>query len=194
MSRGKKWLTLSSWLGCGVVLITLWTGLDPYRRPPIEGAYGPHLRNYYAASLAKAEELEHARAYELVPEDSWHLLSGWEETLSTSSPPRALGTQRRVQLLVPVARPQPITIRLDIRSVPEANKEPEPIVVEFGLNGVSAGRVQVSGGRATVLSFDVPEPAVYRGDNVVFLYRVTRRAESSPWLSLGTVDVLRPKS
>ncbi|HXV61616.1 MAG TPA: hypothetical protein VEK15_13040 [Vicinamibacteria bacterium] len=190
MSRGKHWLTLSSWLGCGVVLVMLWTGLDPYRRPPIEGAYGPHLRHYYASSLAKAEELEDAGSYQLVPEDSWHLLSGWEETPTRSNPPRALARPRRVRLLVPVARAQPITIRLDIRVIPEANQEPEPIVVEFGLNGVSAGRAQVSGGRNTVLSFEVPEPTVYRGDNIVFLYRVTRRAESSPWLSLGTVDVL----
>jgi hypothetical protein len=60
--------------------------------------------------------------------------------------------------------------------------------LEYGLNGVALGRFVVppEGG---VLPFRVEPPLLYRGDNILYLYRITRRADPDPWLALTSMNV-----
>jgi len=40
-----------------------------------------------------------------------------------------------------------------------------------------------------VLRFRVEPPLLYRGDNILYLYRLTRRSDPEPWLALASVNV-----
>jgi hypothetical protein len=40
-----------------------------------------------------------------------------------------------------------------------------------------------------VLRFRVEPPVLYRGDNIIYLYRLTRRSDPEPWLALGWMNV-----
>ena len=40
-----------------------------------------------------------------------------------------------------------------------------------------------------VLRFRVEPPGLYRGDNIIYLYRLTRRSDPGPWLALSSMNV-----
>ncbi len=61
-------------------------------------------------------------------------------------------------------------------------------MVDLGVNGETITEVALRGRR--IVELEIPGPLVRRGDNIAFLYRVTRRAEPVPWLALGFVEVV----
>src|SRR3990172_6758053 len=60
--------------------------------------------------------------------------------------------------------------------------------IEYGINGVELGRF-VAPAEGGVLNFRIEPALLHRGDNIVYLYRVTRRSDAGPWLSLGWMNV-----
>jgi hypothetical protein len=60
--------------------------------------------------------------------------------------------------------------------------------LELGVNGVSGGRFTVPP-EGKVLTLRVVGSSLFRGDNVVYLYRITRRSDPGPWASMGKIEV-----
>lgn len=182
-----------SWGGCAVILLGLALGLDSYRRVPMEYGYGPERREYLLATLEKARELQERGSIHVTPDDRWHLLSGWQEELAPTVSPRALAVHRRVRFVLPILGPAFFVVRVDVRPVPPPGRESSELELELGVNGVAAGRHTVPP-EGTVLTLRVGPPQLFRGDNVLFLYRISRRADPGPWLSVGRIEVEKAPS
>jgi hypothetical protein len=60
--------------------------------------------------------------------------------------------------------------------------------LEYGVNRVAAGRAMVPP-EGTTLIFRVSPSSLHRGDNIVYLYRTTRRPDPSPWLAVGNIEI-----
>ena len=174
-----EWL---SWGACFVILLALLAGLDPYRRLPLRYGYGPDRHEYFRATVARARELQETGAYRMQPNERWLLRGGWQDEESGSS--EALAEQRRVRLVLPIFDPAPLHIRLRLERLPVEGREAVPTELEYGVNGIALGRFFVPP-EGSVLKFQVEPSMLHRGDNIVFLYRVTRRGDADPWLSLG---------
>ncbi len=186
MSR-QRIAAVLSWGTCLVILLALLLGLDPYRRLRLEYGYGPERHRYFNATRERASELQREGAYRIRPEEKWPLRGGWEEELSDADSPEALAVHRRARLVLPVLVPEPLQIRLPLTPLPTLGEEVATIEVEYGVNGVEQGRFEVPPGGA-VLKFRVEPPVLHRGDNILYLYRVTRRPDSSPWLAVGGIN------
>jgi len=174
------------WGASVAVLVALFLGLDGYVRPPLEGGWGPERRQYFSGTLARAHQLQDDGRYEVRPEASWLLRGGWEDELIGG---RALAYHRRPRLVLPVLRPEPLEIQLGVTPLPpRGQQEAVATELEYGLNGVSLGTFVVPAGGG-ILRFRVDPPTVYRGDNILYLYRLTRRSDPDPWLALASMNV-----
>jgi hypothetical protein len=182
-----------SWCACFFILAGLFLGLDSYKRVPIEYGYGPDRRAYLSATLETAGQLQESGSVELQPEDQWHLLGGWEDELTPAVPPRALAVHRRARFVLPVFQPDTYQIRIHVRPVPPPGRESWTLELELGVNGVSGGRFAVPP-EGAVLTLRVVASSLFRGDNVAYLYRITRRSDPGPWASVGRIDVERTSS
>ena len=183
--RGKL-LDGLSWGASAAILVALFVGLDGYVRPSVDGGWGPERRRYFSGSLERAHELQDAGRYRVPPNEGWLLRGGWEEDLSEG---KALAVHRRARLVLPVLRAEPLQIQLQVAPLaPRGQEETIATELEYGLNGVELGRFTMppDGG---VLRFRVEPPGLYRGDNIVYLYRLTRRSDPGPWLALGSMNV-----
>lgn len=172
------------WASNVAVLAGLFFGLDPYRREPLRYGYGPDRRAFFAATLEKAQELDRSGSFRIPAEASWHLLHGWEEVGGA----RARLRSRRGILALPITVVRPLEVQIDLHPLPEGGGEPGAVEIEYGINGRPAGRetIPAKGGS---LRFGVAPSQLFRGDNTIYLYRVTRRADPSPWLSVGELRV-----
>lgn len=179
-----------AWVGCAGVLLALWLGLDPYQRVPLHHGYGPQRRHYFVTTLERARDLQKEGSYAIHPTEIWHRLSGWAEELSEGPSPRARAVHRRARWILPVLEPVPLLIRVELAAIPLVGRGQWPLVVEYGVNGASGGRITVPV-EGTTLEFRVPASSLFRGDNVVYLYRETRRADPLPWLAVGRIEVER---
>jgi hypothetical protein len=173
------------WAASIAILLALFVGLDGYVRPSLEGGWGPERRAYFNDTLRRAQELGDAGRYRVEPSEAWLLRGGWDEELSGG---KAVAGERRVRLVLPVLRPEPLQIQLDVTPLLPRGQEAVATELEYGLNGVELGRfiVPLEGG---VLRFRVEPPVLYRGDNIIYLYRLTRRSDPEPWLALGWMNV-----
>ena len=90
--------------------------------------------------------------------------------------------------MLPVLHVEPLQVQLDVTPLPPPGQGAIATELEYGLNGVELGRFVVppEGG---VLRFRVEPPLLYRGDNILYLYRLTRRSDPEPWLALASVNV-----
>ena len=180
-----KRLGLADWLSWGasvILLLVLAFGLDSYRRPPLRYGYGPDRYQYFAATIERARELEETGTYRVAANQRWLLRGGWQDE-ELAGRGQALAAERRVRLVLPVFEPTSLQLRLRLDLVP-ARGDPtlEPIELEYGVNGLALGRFLVPP-EGDVLKFRVEPSMLHRGDNIVYLYRLTRRRDASPWLS-----------
>ena len=173
-----------SWVTCFGVLSALAVGLDPYRRPPLRYGYGLDRHEYFRATRTKAEELQEAGSYRIGSNENWLLRGGWADGPAARRSGQALAEQRRVRLVLPVLTPGPVQVRLRVEHLPAEGRAEAPLEVEYGVNGIALGRSLVPP-QGTVLKFRVESSTLHRGDNIIFLYRVTRRGDATPWLSLS---------
>ena len=178
-----KWL---SWGACLAILLALLFGLDSYRRPPLRYGYGPHRYAYFRATLERAQELEETGAYRVRASERWLLRGGWWDDGSIRRG-KAFAEQRRVRLVLPVFEPAPLQVRLRLDSLPVEGADGVPIELEYGVNGVALGRFLLPP-EGEVLKFPIESSMLRRGDNIVYLYRLTRRGDPSPWLSLSWMN------
>ena len=172
-----------SWGACLGILLALLVGLDPYRRPPMRYGYGPDRREYFSATINRARELHETGAYRVSPDDKWLLRGGWVDTPSNRQSRQARARERRVRLILPVFVPRPLQLRIRLEPLPPTEREAVPTELDYGVNGIPLGRFVVPP-EGAVLKFRVEPSMLHRGDNIVYLYRVTRRGDSEPWLSL----------
>ncbi len=193
MKNRRKVAEILSWCACIIILSGLFLGLDSYKRAPIEYGYGPDRREYLSSTLETAGQLQEQGTIELQPEDRWHLLDGWEDELSPAEPPRALAVHRRARFVLPVFQPDAYKIRIHVRPVPPPGRDSWPLELELGVNGVSGGRFTVPP-EGALLTLRVVASSLFRGDNVVYLYRITRRSDPGPWASIGEIEVERTSS
>jgi hypothetical protein len=154
----------------------------------MEYGYGPHRREYLLSTREKARELRQRGSIQLKPDDRWHLLGGWHEELALTEPPRALAVHRRARFVLPVLEPDFFQVRVHVKPVPPPGHESWALELESGVNGVAGGRHTVPPD-GTVLTLRVAPSSLFRGDNVVYLYRITRRADPGPWISVGRIEV-----
>lgn len=182
MSRGR-WDGLF-WVLALAVLSALFFGLDSYRRQSFPYGYGPARRRLFNATLEKAQQLDASGSYQIAPQEAWHLLHGWHDGDEGGARVRA----RRGILILPVAIARPLTVQIEARPLQESGKPPAPIEIEYGVNALSLGHdtIPAEGG---YVRFKVESSQLFRGDNTIFLYRVTRRADPAPWLEVGVVRV-----
>lgn len=174
-----------AWALCVAILLALLVGLDGYLRPSLEGGWGPERRSYFSGTLARAHELQESGAYEIRPEESWLLRGGWEEELVGR---RALAFHRRPRLVLPVLHPEPLQVELQVTPLPpRGQSEAVATELEYGLNGVTLGTFVVPAGGG-ILRFRVEPPTVHRGDNILYLYRLTQRSDPDPWLALASMN------
>ena len=176
-----------SWGACGAILVALLAMLDSYRRPLLEYGYGPERRHYFKATRERATELRDTGAYRVWPQEKWLLRGGWEAELSDGASPEALAFHRRARLVLPILVPEPLEIRLQVSPVPPEGQEAVPTELAYGVNEIELGRFVVAPGGA-VLRIRVEPPMLHRGDNILYLYRVTRRSDPQPWLALRRID------
>ncbi len=183
-----KWWDASFWIACVLVLLSLLAGLDRYRRPLLLRGYGPDRRVYFSETLQRAEELERDGGYRLGPEAKWHLLRGWDPKLETEGArPKALADRRRAQVILPCFGATGLKVRMELIPLPETGNAPAPLVVELGANGETIAELALR--RRKIVELEIPSRLVRRGDNILFLYRVSRSAEPGPWLALGFIEV-----
>ena len=175
-----EWL---SWGACLGILLGLMVGLDPYRRLTMRYGYGPHRYEYLSNTLARAQELQETGAYRIRANERWLLRGGWQDDGSARLS-KAFAEQRRVRLVLPVFEPALLQVRLRLESLPGEGREAVPVELEYGVNGVALGRFLVPP-EGDVLKFPIETSILHRGDNIVYLYRLTRRGDPSPWLSLS---------
>ena len=173
-----------SWGACLVILLALLLGLDRYRRPRLEYGSGPERHQYFHATRERARALQQEGAYRIRPEETWPWRGGWVEERSEEDFPEPIAVHRRARVVLPVLVPEPLKIQLPLTPLPSEGQEAAIIEVEYGVNGVKQGRFNVPPGGA-VLKFRVEPSVLHRGDNILYLYRVTRRSDSSPWLAVG---------
>jgi hypothetical protein len=171
-----------------LILGGLFLGLDPYQRVFIEYGYGPDRREFLSKTLDAAGELQESGSITLQPEDRWHLLDGWEDELTPAVEARALAVHRRARFVLPVFEPRAHQIRIHVRPIPPPGQEDWNLELEFGVNGISGGRYTVPP-EGAMLTFRVVTSSLFRGDNVVYLYRITRRSDPGPWASVGKIEV-----
>jgi hypothetical protein len=169
------------------VLVAVWAGLDGYRRVPLSYGYGPERRAFFAATRAAAEEYDREGTLGLVPEDRWFLLNGWQGDALTAQDARALAQERRARLIVPVFTPSGINLRLDVTALPPPGASDWALELEVGIDGKRLERFSVPGRR--IIEVTVPASEVFRGDNVIYLYRVTKRSDPGAWLELQAVAI-----
>ena len=177
----------AGWVACAVVLVALWAGLDSYRRVPLSYGYGPERRAFFAATRSAAGEYDREGTLGLVPEDRWFLLNGWQRDALTAQDVRALARERRARLVVPVFTPSGIHLRLDVTALPPPGASDWVLELEVGIDGKRLERFSVRGRR--IIEVTVPASEVFRGDNILYLYRVTRRSEPGAWLELEAVEI-----
>ena len=170
-----------------MVLAAVWAGLDGYRRVPLSYGYAPERRAFFAATLAAAGELDRGATLGLVPEDRWFLLNGWQQNHMTVQAPRALAQQRRAQLIVPIFTPSEVLLTLDVTALPPPGVSDWVLELEVGIEGKRLERFSVPGRQ--LIEVTVPSSEVIRGDNIIYLYRVTRRSEPGAWLELQAVSI-----
>ncbi|MGH9462789.1 MAG: hypothetical protein ACRD1X_16355 [Vicinamibacteria bacterium] len=184
MNRGRVVDGLC-WGASVVILVALFVSLDGYVRPSLEGGWGHERRAYFNDTLRRAHELQDEGRYRIEPSEPWLLRGGWDEELSGG---KAIAGERRARLVLPVLRVEPLQIELDVMPLPPPGQEAMATELEYGLNGVELGRFVVSpeGG---VLRFRGEPPVLYRGDNILYLYRLTRRSDPFPWLALVSMNV-----
>jgi len=182
----RKMVDVLSWGACLAILLAMLVGLDRYQRPSLDGGYGPDRRRYFSSTRERARELQEASRYRVQPEERWLLRGGWDEKLTDER--EALAVERRARLVLPVLVPDALAIRFQLTPVPAEGGDASAIELEYGINGVEIGRfvVPAEGG---VLNFRIAPAQLHRGDNIVYLYRVTRRSDPGPWLSLGWMNV-----
>lgn len=187
---GKKFWDVLFWVASVLVLLSLFIGLDHYRRPFLLRGYGPDRRAYFAETLRRAEELETDGGYRLEPEAKWHLLRGWDPELGIEGArPKALAARRRAQVVLPCFGATGLRVRMELIPLPASGDAPgAPLVVELGANGETIAEVALR--RRKIVELEIPSTVVRRGDNIAFLYRVSRWAGPGPWLALGFVEVV----
>lgn len=182
----RKLLDRLCWGASLALVVALFLVLDSYARPSLEGGWGPERRRYFSGTLTRAHQLQNEGRYEVRPEATWLLRGGWEDELVGG---RALAVHRRPRLVLPVLRPEPLQIELSVAPLPlRGQEEAVATELEYGLNGVSLGTFVVPAGGG-ILRFRVDPPTVYRGDNILYLYRLTRRSDPDPWLALASMNV-----
>lgn len=178
---------VAGWVGCAVVLVALRAGLDSYRRVPLAYGYGPERRAFFAATRSAAAEYDREGRLGLVPEDRWFLLNGWQREALTAQDARALARERRARFIVPVFTPSGIHLRLDVTALPPPGASGFVLELEVGIDGKQLERFSVPGSR--IIEVTVPASEVFRGDNIIYLYRVTKRSEPGAWLELQAVSI-----
>ena len=177
------------WASCALVLGGLLFGLDPYRRLPLQYGYGPDLRAFFTATLDRARRLDMDGSFHISPDERLHLVGNWE-THEETNRAHARASQRRAVLLLPILTPANVEVEMELRPLPEGGREASAVDVEYGVNGVAAGRLSIPP-EGTTLRATVPARSLYRGDNTLYLYRSSRRADPSPWLGVGEIVVRR---
>jgi hypothetical protein len=182
MRLGTTWWNRFFWVSSVIVLSALAVGLDHYRRPPLLRGYGPDRRVYFTETLGKAEDLRRNGRYRIEPEAKWHLFRGWGEELQFGA------IRRRAQVIFPSFGATALKVKMELIPLPSAGGTPERLMVELGVNGETITEVALRG--REVVEIEVPSKLVHRGDNIAFLYRVTRRVEPGPWVALGNVEVV----
>ncbi len=187
MKTGRTPWDVAGWVGCAVVLVAIWAGLDGYRRVPLAYGYGPERRAFFAATRAAAEKTDREGSLGLVPEDRWFLLNGWERDALTADDARALAQERRARLVVPVFTPSGIDLRLDVAAIAPPGDPDWVLELEVGIDGKRLESFPVAGSR--VIEVRVPASEIFRGDNIIYFYRVTRRSDPGAWLELRAVQV-----
>jgi len=190
MNRRRALPEILSWSGCIVILAGLVLGLDSYKRLPMEYGYGPHRRQYLLSTQEKARELQERGSIQLVPGDRWHLLSGWQDELTLTKPPRALAVHRRARFVLPVLEPEDFQVRVHVKPVPPPGHESRALELELGVSGAAGVRRTVPpDGKLLTLRTD--RSSLHRGDNALFLYRISPRSDPGPWVSVGRIEVER---
>ena len=182
-----------SWCVCIIILAGLFLGLDSYKRVAIEYGYGPDRREYLSSTRETAGQLQESGSIALQPEDQWHLLGGWEDELTPAVPPRALAVHRRARFVLPIYKPDTYQVRIHVRPVPPPGRKSWTLELELGVNGVAGGRFTVPP-EGALLTLRVVASSLFRGDNVVYLYRITRRSDPGPWASVGKIEVEKTSS
>ena len=182
----RKMVDGLSWGACLAILLAMLLGLDRYQRPSLDGGYGPERRRYFSGTLERARELQETGRYRVQPEERWLLRGGWDEKLTDGR--EALAVERRARLVLPVLVPDALAMRFQLMPVPPEGGDASTIELEYGINGVELGRF-VAPADGGVLNFRIEPALLHRGDNIVYLYRVTRRSDPGPWLSLGWMNV-----
>lgn len=185
MKTGRALWDAAGWVGCAIVLVAVWASLDGYRRVPLSYGYGPERRTFFAATLAAAEAIDREGRLGLVPKDRWFLLNGWERDALAANDARALAQERRTRLIVPVFTPSGMQLRLDVTALPPPGDSDSVLELEVGINGKRLERFSVQGSR--IIEVTVPAFEVFRGDNIIHIYRVTRRSDPGAWLELRAV-------
>lgn len=182
----RRLIDALSWATSIVIPLALLLGLDPYQRLPLEYGYGPERREYFTKTRERARELQESGSSVILPHERWHLRGGWEDRLSEDVSPEALAISRRARLVLPVLIPEPLRLRIQLSPLSPEGGEPAPIKLEYGVNGIELGRFVVPPA-GEVLKFRIEPLQLRRGDNVLYLYRLTKRSDSEPWLALGSV-------
>ena len=177
------------WVFCFVVLGGLLFGLDRYRRLPLQHGYGPYLREFFTATLERAHRLDVNGSVRISPQERWQLVGNWKTPDETEAS-RVLAGQRRAVIVLPVLTPSSLEVKMDLSPLPDGTRGEEPIEVEYGINGLAAGRLSIPPEGATLVA-TLPAGSLHRGDNAFYLYRLSRRADPSPWLSVGEIEVRR---
>jgi hypothetical protein len=188
MTRGR-FVEVLCWASCAMVLGGLLFGLDPYRRLPLQYGYGPDLRAFFTATLDRARRLDIDGSFQISPDERWHLVGNWE-TPEEANPSHARASPRRAVLLLPILTPANVEVEIELRPLPEGGYGPSAVDVEYGVNGVTAGRLSIPP-EGTTFRATVPAGSLYRGDNTLYLYRSSRRGDRSPWLAVGEIVVRR---
>ena len=173
-----------AWGACCAVILVLFVGLDSYRRQPLLYGYGPDRRELFAITRVRASQLEQSGGYRIETEERWHRFMGFEKKEGGAARIAA----RRGIVLLPVAVPRSLEVEIRAKPLAEAAKPAASVEVDYGVNGKTLGRsvIPAEGG---ILGFQIPATELFIGDNTLFLYRVTPRADPSPWLKLGSIRV-----
>lgn len=181
-------LDVLCWSSCALVLVGLLLGLDSYRRLPLRYGYGPDRREFFTATLDRARRLEREGSFRVSSNERWHLVGNWE-TPEEANGAHPRTSQRRAAFVLPVLTPANVEVEVELASLPDGGRESR-VDVEYGVNGVAAGRESIppEGSRLRAI---VPAQSLFRGDNVFYLYRSSRRGDPSPWLAVGEIVVRR---
>lgn len=178
-----------SWAACALLLGILLFGLDRYHRLPLRYGYGPDQRAFFTATLDRARRLDVDDSFHISPDERWHLVGNWELP-GEANRARPQTSQRRAVIVLPILTPANVEVEVELRPLPESGHEPSAVDVEYGVNGVASGKLSIPP-EGTALRATVPAGSLYRGDNTLYFYRSSRRADPSPWLAVGEIVVRR---